>query len=64
MIELELTAVQWAMKKCHLYLLGLPHFELVIDHKPLIPILKNYTLDVVENPRLQCLKEKITHFGF
>lgn len=49
--------MQQAMKKCRLYLLGLPHFELVIDHKPLVPILNNYTSDVVENARLQRLKE-------
>ena len=45
MIELELLAVVWATKKCRHYLLGLPHFDIIIDHKPLRPILNDYTLD-------------------
>jgi hypothetical protein len=48
--ELELVAVEWAMRKCRLYLLGLPHFRLVVDHQALVTILDKYTLDAVENP--------------
>ncbi len=63
MIELELLAVVWAVtEKCWLYLKGLP-FELVIDHKPLIPILNSYTLDMIENPRLQRLKLKLMWYN-
>ena len=64
MIELEMLGVAWAMKKCKIYLLGLPHFELIVDHKPLVPVLNKYTLDMVENPRLQRLKEKVQQFIF
>jgi transposase InsO family protein len=64
MVELELLAAVWAMKKCRLFLLGLKEFELVVDHKPLVPILDNYTLDMVENPRLQRLKEKTAPYVF
>ncbi|XP_068235531.1 uncharacterized protein [Palaemon carinicauda] len=63
-IELELLAVVWAMSKCRLYLAGLQHFTLMTDHRPLIPILNHYTLDAVENPRLQRLKEKISPYLF
>ncbi len=64
MIELELLAVVWAVKiKCHLYLSGLM-FQLVIDHKPLVPILNSYTLDMVDNPCLQHLKEKLVCYRF
>lgn len=52
------------MFKCKFYLAGLPHFELVTDHRPLIPILNHYTLDAVENPRLQRLKEKLSAYQF
>ncbi|XP_068226846.1 uncharacterized protein [Palaemon carinicauda] len=41
-IELEMTAVLWSIKKCHTYLAGLPHFDVVIDHRPLIPILNSF----------------------
>ena len=63
-IELEMLAIVWGMHKCKYYLLGLPTFKLVTDHKPLIPILNSYTLDAVSNPRIQRLKEKITGYVF
>ena len=63
-IELELLAVVWAMSKCRMYLLGLQHFTLMTDHRPLIPILNSYTLDAVENPRLQRMKEKVSQYIF
>ena len=64
MVELEMLAVVWAMQKCQLYLHGLPSFELVVDHQPLVPILNDYTLDMVENPRLQRMKSKLILFVF
>lgn len=63
-IELELLAVVWAMSKCRLHLIGLQHFTLMTDHRPLVPILNSYTLDAIENPRLQRLKEKISPYLF
>ena len=63
-VELELLAIVWALKKCRPFLMGLPHFEIVTDHKPLVPILNDYTLDAVENLRLQRLKEKTTMYSF
>ena len=64
MIELEMLAVVWATRKCKLYLAGMQHFDLVTDHKPLVPILNDYTLDMVETPRLQRLKEKLQLYSF
>ena len=63
-IELEMLAVVWAMKKCKYYLLGLPQFTHITDHKPLLPLLNSYTLDCIENPRLQRLREKISGYVF
>ena len=63
-IELELTAIVWALKKCRYYLLGLPKFEVVTDHKSLVPILNNYTLDNLDTIRLLKLKEKTGDFVF
>ena len=57
-IELELLAVVWAVHKCSLFLSG-SRFELCTDHRPLIPILNSYTLDQIENPRLQRLSLKL-----
>lgn len=55
--ELELVAVVWAMAKCRNHLKGLPQFTVMTDHRPLIPILTSYTLDAIDNPRLQRLKK-------
>ena len=63
-IELELFAVSWAITKCKLFLAGLPHFTVVTDHHPLIPILNNHRLDEIENPRLQRLKSRIMAYNF
>ena len=54
-IELEMLAVCWAILKCHTFLAGLQHFQVITDHNPLIPILNNHRLDEIENPRLQRL---------
>ena len=63
-IELELLAVAWAIKKCHIFLAGLPNFIVLTDHHPLIPILNSHRLDEIENPRLQRLKTKIMGNSF
>ena len=63
-IELELLAVSWAIIKCKIFLAGLPHFTVVTDHHPLVPILNNHRLDEIENPRLQRLKTKIMAYNF
>ena len=52
------------MSKCKFYLIGLQHFELLTDHRHLMPILNHYSLDAVENPRLQCLEEKLSAYLF
>ena len=58
MIELECLAVVWAVKKCGLFLHG-SLFNIVTDHHPLVPILNHYSLDQIENPRLQRLVLKL-----
>lgn len=41
---------------------GLQNFTVMTDHRHFIPIINNYFLDAVENPRLQRLKEKLSPF--
>ena len=62
-IELEMLAILWAIKKCRLYLLGLQHFTVATDHRPLQGIMKK-SLDEVENVRLQRMKEKLSIYNF
>ena len=59
MTSLELAGLYWTLQKCKLYLLGLPSFEFITDHQPLVSILNSKTLDEIENPRQQNMKEKI-----
>ena len=63
-IELELLAISWAITKCKIFLDGLPHFTVVTDHHPLVPILNSHRLDEIENPRLQRLKARIMGYNF
>ena len=59
MTSLELAGVYWAVEKCKLYLLGLESFEIITDHQALVSILNTKTLDEIENPRQQNMKEKL-----
>ena len=63
MVELEMLAVVWALRKCRVYLLGMRTFRVVIDHKPLESIIDKKTLNEVDSPRLQRLKEKLLPYG-
>jgi hypothetical protein len=38
MVELELLALVWAMKKCHLYLVRFQKFTLDVDHQQQVTI--------------------------
>ena len=59
-----MLAVAWATLKCHLFLAGLQHFQVVTNHNPLVPILNHHRLDKIENPRLQRLKIKLMAYNF
>ena len=61
--ELEALAIQWAINRCRLYLLG-ARFTVVTDHKPLLGIFKGTRLDSVENPRLQRILQKVAGYTF
>ena len=47
-IEKELLAATWTCEKMHMFLSGLPSFELHLDHKPLIPLIN--TKNLVDAP--------------
>ena len=63
-IEGECLAAAWAMAKCKYFLIGCESFVLAVDHKPLLGILSDRSLEEIENPRLQRLKEKTLRFKF
>lgn len=64
MIQLECLAASSAIKKCRQVIEGLPSFELVTDHKPLVLILNKYSLDKLDNPRLLRLRLRMQQYAF
>ena len=44
-IEKEALASVWACEKFNKYLIGLPSFQLITDHKPLVPLMTTKNLD-------------------
>jgi hypothetical protein len=62
-MELEMLAIAWAYKKCSNFIKG-SKFQILTDHKPLIPMLRDYSLNDFENKRLQRLILKINHLNF
>ncbi len=52
------------MRKCRQFLEGLPSFHLLTDHRPLIPILNDYFLDKLDNPRILRLRLSMQRYSF
>ena len=63
-VEGEALAVVHALAKCYMFVLGCPDLTVVVDHKPLVKILGDKSLDSISNPRLLNLKEKTMRFNF
>ena len=63
-IEMEMLAISWAVRKCKVYLAGREHFDIITDHKPLLPIINSKGLSEIENPRLLRMKENLIPYSF
>ena len=61
--ELEMSAVVWSVLDCKFFLHGIPHFEIISDHKSLVQVFKQPLADVV-NSRMLRLREKILDYNF
>ena len=62
-LELELTAITWAVQKCSFFLKGIEKFEVIMDHRPLIGIFAKQ-LPHIENTRITRLSEKVLDYPF
>ena len=63
-IELELLAIEYAVRKCRFYLRGMnTPFNVITDHRPLVGVF-NKSLHMVDNPRLQRLRGKLDGSGY
>ncbi|XP_059097164.1 uncharacterized protein LOC131891571 [Tigriopus californicus] len=63
-LELEALAIDWAIKKCRIYLAGLENFVVVTDHKPLRNIFNDQMLNAIENPRILTYRSRLSFFKF
>ena len=63
-IEGEGLAVVDALQKCRYFILGCSNLIIAVDHKPLLKVFGNRSLEDISNPRLLNLKEKTLQFQF
>ena len=63
-IEGEALAVADALDKARYFVLGCDNLTIAVDHKPLLRILGNRSLEDIPNSRLRNLKEKTLRYRF
>ena len=63
-IEGEALAISWCLEKAKNFLLGVPHFTLLTDHKPLESIFGGKLLSSISNPKLFKIKQKTLSYHF
>ena len=63
-IEGEALAVSDSLDKCRMFVTGCPYLVVASDHKPLIKILGDKSLEKITNPRLFSIKEKTLPYDF
>ena len=57
-------AVADALDKCRYFVLGCSNLTVAVDHKPLLKIFSDRSLDKIPNNRLRNLKEKTLRYKF
>ena len=62
-IELEALAIVWAIKKAEFYLRGMPPFDVITDHRPLMGVFSK-SLAQLDNHCLVRIREKVVDFSF
>jgi len=63
-IEGEALAVADALDKCRYFVLGCNNLVIAVDHKPLLKVFLNRSLEDIGNSRLRNLKEKTLRYRF
>ena len=63
-VEGEALAVIDALDKARHFVIGCPNLIVAVDHKPLLKVFGDRSLDAISNPRLRNLKEKSLRYLF
>ena len=63
-VEGEALAVAWSLDQTRYFTLGCKQLTIMTDHKPLLGLFKNSSLDDITNPRLFSLKQKTLLWNF
>ena len=63
-VEGEALAVVYALDKARHFVLGCPNLLIAVDHKPLLKLFGDRSLEDIPNPRLRNLKEKTLRYKF
>ena len=63
-VEGEALAVVYALEKAKYFVLGCPDLTIAVDHKPLLKLFGDRSLDDIPNSRLRNLKEKTLRYRF
>ena len=62
-LELELTAIVWAIQKTRFFTRGIESFDVITDHRPLVGIFRK-SLPQIDNLRITRLREKVLDYNF
>ena len=57
-IEGEALVIAWALEDTRIFTLGCDNLMITTDHKPLIEIVGDKSLDMISNTRIFCLKQR------
>ena len=63
-IEGEALALLFGLESCKMFVMGCPNLIVAVDHKPLVRIFNNRSLDEIKNPRILKMREKTLMFKF
>ena len=63
-IEGESLALLFALESCKMFVMGCPSLLVAVDHKPLVRIFNDRSLDEIKNPRLLKIREKTLMYRF
>ena len=62
-VEGEALAVVYALEQCRMFVMGCKNLVVAVDHKPLVNIFSDQSLENIKNHRILRLKEKSLGFG-